>query len=366
MVAPGASSRRLQENFAVLPTDGDGALVVEPYFALNAVTVPAADLVVAGGGDFADPEQRLPLPGRLAEVDAALARPWAEGPVDGLVRALESRGLADGRLGVEFDGMPAETRAELERRLPRAELRDASNLLRLVRAVKSPAELERLERAAEIAEEAAAGAFALVAPGRTLGEVANAYRVGLAERGADLDHFAIGTRGLGIATAPELELLDGDFAFVDWGCSYRGYYSDTGTTLVVGTPSPRTLELYAAVRESVDAGGAAMRPGVRASVVCEAMWGALTARGISATNPHGHGFGLDVRDYPIVVRDNGLHIRDDCVDVASDLELEEGMVINLEAPVFLRGQGSVHCERSFVVTAAGARPLAAQDRSAPV
>jgi hypothetical protein len=42
------------------------------------------------------------------------------------------------------------------------------------------------------------------------------------------------------------------------------------------------------------------------------------------------------------------------------------MVLNLEAPYFTLGAGAVHCERTFVVTATGSRPLAAQDRSAPV
>jgi hypothetical protein len=109
MVVPGASSRRVQENFAVLPAEGDPALVIEPFFAVNAVTVPGEQLVLAGGGDYAEPEHPQPLPGRLTEVDAALARPWAQGPVDGLVRALEERGLGDARLGVELDGMPPDT-----------------------------------------------------------------------------------------------------------------------------------------------------------------------------------------------------------------------------------------------------------------
>ncbi len=42
------------------------------------------------------------------------------------------------------------------------------------------------------------------------------------------------------------------------------------------------------------------------------------------------------------------------------------MVINLEAPVFAIGGWSAHCERSFVVTAAGSRPLIDQDRRAPL
>ena len=70
-----------------------------------------------------------------------------------------------------------------------------------------------------------------------------------------------------------------------------------------------------------------VRPGVKSSEVRAVMWDTLNARGITATFPHGHGMGLEVRDYPIIVADNGLRISDDCVDVASDLPFEENMVI---------------------------------------
>ena len=87
--------------------------------------------------------------------------------------------------------------------------------------------------------------------------------------------------------------------------------------------------------------------------------------GITASFPHGHGLGLEIRDYPILVPKNGLRIRDDFLDVSSDLPIEEGMVINLEACVFMPTVGAIHMERSYIVTAKGNRPLIEQDRSEP-
>jgi Xaa-Pro aminopeptidase len=92
----------------------------------------------------------------------------------------------------------------------------------------------------------------------------------------------------------------------------------------------------------------------------------LNDNGITITFPHGHGLGLEVRDYPILVADNGLRIKDGCVDVASDLPLEADMVLNLEAMVSLADIASLHIEKSFVVTPDGSRPLVPQDRSQPV
>jgi Xaa-Pro aminopeptidase len=109
-----------------------------------------------------------------------------------------------------------------------------------------------------------------------------------------------------------------------------------------------------------------MRPGVRASAVHHAMADHLAARGITAVFPHGHGLGLELRDYPILVPATGLRIADECVDVDSDLELEPGMVVNLEASVFIAGVASVEVEITTVVTDGGARPFVPQDRSQPV
>ena len=95
------------------------------------------------------------------------------------------------------------------------------------------------------------------------------------------------------------------------------------------------------------------------------MWSALTAQGITASFPHGHGIGLEVRDYPILVADNGLRIRDHCVDEPSDIPLEPGMVINLEAAIFMPGVASLQIEKSFEVTIDGNCPLIPQEREAP-
>jgi Xaa-Pro aminopeptidase len=116
----------------------------------------------------------------------------------------------------------------------------------------------------------------------------------------------------------------------------------------------------------MDAGIDVLRPGVRASAVQKAMWQTLRAHGPVVSYPHGHSFGLDVRDYPILAPETGLHIRDECIDVPSDLPLEPDMVVNLEAPIFMPGVGSVHLEESYVITTGGARPLVAQQRSAPI
>ena len=368
MVSPGGSDERVQVSLALLPADGEPVLVVDSLFAVNASGV-VADIVVAGDAGFEEPEQgdSPGLPNDLRAVYELLGRGEpARTPVDALVTAIEARGLAEAVLGVELSRIPSAVRERLEQDLPRAQLRDCSNLLRLVRAVKSEEELVRLERSAWIAEQAAQASFAHAKSGSTLGDLMDEFRAAAAGHGADFDHYALGPRGLGITTERHITLRSGDAMFADFGCNYRGYFSDSGTTLAVGEPGPAVRRRFDALRATIAAGVETMRPGVRASAVQESMRAALAGDGITASYPHGHGFGLQVRDYPIVAPDKGGRVRDDCVDVPSDLTLEAGMVVNLEVPVFSRGSHSIHSEQSFVVTDAGSRPLTEQPRDAPV
>ena len=78
------------------------------------------------------------------------------------------------------------------------------------------------------------------------------------------------------------------------------------------------------------------------------------------TSPQGHGIGLQAREYPLVGPSSRARIRDECVDLPGDLELEARMVVNLEAATFLPGVASLHVERSFVVGPRGAEPLLAE------
>jgi len=367
MTTPGSSSHLDNRSFAVFPLEGDPALVVTPIFAVNAGGLWVNDLQIFGepglDGVFRTssvPEEQQPL------LDLLLARRKRPATaVEALTTLLQARGLAGARIGLEMEGMDPSAREALSQALPQAAIRNCSNLIRLIRMVKSAEEIECLTRAAEINEVTAVESLSLARPGRSMSELIHHFRVRVAEMDADFDHFAFGIRGLGIATEPHYVLKDDDILYVDFGCVFRHYFSDGGTTLALREPPIELLKRHAALRSCIDAGVEVLRPGVRSSVVRDEMWSVLNEHGITASFPHGHGLGLEVRDYPILVANNGLRILDDCVDEPSDLPLEPNMVINLESAIFMPGVGSLHIEKSFVVTPGGNRPLIPQDRTTP-
>ena len=366
MMSPGAPPN-LAQAYAVFPLEGEPALVVSPLTAVNAADLWVRDLHIFGDTGLDDSLPPRTLPSAVRRVYDLLHGPRQNAtPTDALLSILKARGLTEACIGMEMEGLTPKAKQALDGALSRAVVKDCSNLLRLIRAVKSPDEIERLGRSAQINEQVGMECLALARPGRPLADLVQHYRERTGELGADFDHFAYGISGMGIATEPDYRLADDDMLFVDFGCIYRRYFSDTGTTLAMCAPSPTLLERHAALRACMSAGMQAVKPGAKSSAVRGAMWQTLNAHGITASFPHGHGLGLEVRDYPLLFADNSLRLRDDCVDVPSDLPLEVDMVFNLEAAVFMPGIGSPHIERSFVVTPEGCRPLTPQDRSQPV
>ncbi len=362
-MAPGASSH-LGQNYAVFPLEGEPALVVGWQQVANAADLWVRDLYTYGENGLDDLSPLATLSGEAERLYAVLQQPRRyETPTQALLGVLRARGLAGARIGVELEGLTPPARQELNSALPH--VKDCSNLLRLIRAVKSPEELDRLTRSAEINEQAGLESLGLARPGARFADIVQHFRARVTELGAEFDHFGFGYRGLGIASEPDYRLAADDVMFVDWGCSYRRYYSDTGATLAVRDVAPVLHERLVAQRACLAAGMQLIGPGVKASALQAAMWQVLAAHGVTAMNPHGHGIGLEIRDYPIIVAGNGLRLRDECIDVPADLPLEVGMVFNLESALFMPGLGSPHIEKSFVVTPDGCRPLTAQDRSGP-
>ena len=365
MVNPGGSSNRFQL-YAVFPASGEAALVLSPFVALNAADIWIKDLQVYGDAGLDFSRSSEPADSPYARFFDLTKNPSPHStPTEALLAVLRSRGLADARIGLETEDLPAETLTSIREGLPQASLKNCTNLIRLLRAVKTPDEIERQERAATISEEAAIESAKLAAPGRRIKDLVECYRTRTAALGADFDHFAYGPRGLGMATELDYVLAAGDFMFMDFGCIFRRCVSDGGGTLVLGELPPDLRTIYDGLYSSTEAAAQAMRPGAKSSAVREIMKNEVDARGINAPNPHGHGLGLEVRDYPMIMPDNGLRLRDECIDVPSDLPLEEGMVVNLEVNIFMANLGSLHVERTFVIEAHGCRSIVPQQRKEP-
>jgi Xaa-Pro dipeptidase len=236
------------------------------------------------------------------------------------------------------------------------ELVDAGPELRRLRVRKTPAEIERLERAARLTDEVAERIVSQVVPGRTELEVAATIDLLVAATGGRLSfetavqsgpnsahpHLGPGSRRLG----------PGDLVLMDFGVASEGYRADTTRVVVVGKSDARQAEVHRQVLAAHDAAVAAVRPGVTVGEVDEAARAVLRDAGLADRFIHrvGHGLGLEVHEDP-------------SLDPGGERVLEEGMVITIEPGVYVPGWGGVRIEDDVVVEAAGGRMLTGADRS---
>ena len=366
MVSPGAPSRLALPAYAVFPLEGEPALILNPLFAINGADLWVRDIRIFGDYRVDDTLAPEELPEQYRHFhDLLSSPPESKTGLDALTSVLKDRGLLRARIGVEMEGLSAQRHDEIRQELADATVKDCSNLILLVRMVKNDYELELLTRSAEINERAGMEALSHLRPGISLPDLTLIYRTRAGECGANFDHFCIGLGGLGMATEPDYKFTGKEVFMVDFGCIYQYCFSDTGTTLAMNNLPEQFSTRFEALRDCVSEGMEAVCPGVKSSTVQGIMKKKLSERGFEASSPHGHGLGLEVRDYPTIEADNGLRIRDDCVDLPSDLPLEKNMVINLEASMFLPGVASFQMERSLVVTEKGVRSLVPQDRERP-
>jgi Xaa-Pro dipeptidase len=286
-------------------------------------------------------------------VVGAKVRAWTAAamasPVDALVKVLGNLGGRGTRIGVDESGLfPSAWRA-LEQQLTGSTLVPAYQLFRRARMVKSPAEVARLERAAQIAEDGVAAVLAMLKPGVTEREAAYVYEAEILKRGAQ-PFFTVITIGERAALADvypaERALKPGDMVRFDLGCVYQGYRSDIARTAVLGKPGDKLARYYAAILTGEKAGMAAMKPGVSVSRIFEVAVKATRENGMPHYQRHhvGHGIGLEPYDPPTL-------------NAATETPLEPGMVFCVETPYYEHGWGGVQVEDAVEVTAAGIRRL---------
>jgi Xaa-Pro aminopeptidase len=145
---------------------------------------------------------------------------------------------------------------------------DPSAILGEMRLVKSDAEIELMQRAADIAAEAHVEAMKAVRPGMMEYEIEALIEYHFRRSGAAAPAYGSIVGGGANATilhyvTNEAELRDGDLLLIDAGAEFRGYASDiTRTFPVSGRFSQAQRDIYEAVLAAQTACVEMVKPGV--------------------------------------------------------------------------------------------------------
>jgi ectoine hydrolase len=289
-------------------------------------------------------------------------------PLEWVARELARRGALGRTVALEMDAYYFSPRAynALRASLPDATFVDSRELVNWVRAVKSPAELERMRTAARIVERVMAAGIDAVRPGvRQCDAVAAIYDAALrGVDGAGGDYPAVVPMlpsGPGTAT-PHLTWSDapfnaGEASVLELAGCYRRYHCPMARTVFLGRPPRRLVDTAAATRDGLEAALATVRPGVRCEEV-EAAWRQeIAGHGLEKASRIGYSVGLN---YPPDWGEHTMSLRP-----GDTTELEAGMTFHMIVGMWMDGWG-YELSETFHVTAAGAECLSAFRRELTV
>ena len=286
-------------------------------------------------------------------------------------------------LGMELDVVPANLYFSFASIFSQSKIVDVSTPIRLIRAVKSAYEIERMRKAAAYSDKVAAWVPKILEEGKT--EVALAgelegYARSLGHQGivrmrlfgselfyghlmsgaaaAIPSYLASPTGGEGVSEtigqgSGYKKIERNETVLVDYVFAYNGYISDHARIFVLGELSD---ELYKAhedmlkIQEHIKKEAV---PGKASGEIYDMMVEMATELGYGEyfmgvgdrrIRFTGHGVGLELDEFPFIAK-------------GQTLELEEGMVFALEPKVILPGKGVVGIENTHLVTTDGLEPL---------
>lgn len=253
-------------------------------------------------------------------------------------------------LGIE-DSMTLANFRALEGALAKApaapQLRETSDFIRNLRAVKEPAEVARMKAAQAITDAAFSYICTYMQPGMTERQVQVELEDWMLRHGAAGLAFssivASGANGASPHAIPGEKALEaGECVVMDFGARALGYCSDMTRTVFLGQPDPKMRDAYATLRAANEQVEAAIKPGVTGAAMHQMAEDVLAAGGFGGKMGHGlgHGVGIDIHEEPVLSLRNAK-------------PLVPGNVITVEPGIYLEGEFGMRLEDFGVVTEDG-------------
>ena len=247
--------------------------------------------------------------------------------------------------------MPLQDFETLCARLPNLILEDATEIVRSLRVVKTPAEIEKLRHICAIGSASFADVPNFIEKGMPLEEVFRQFRITALGHGADDVPYLVGAAGQGgyadvISPPSRRPLQDGDILMLDTGATWDGYFCDFDRNFAIGSADDEAKRAYDVLWQATQAGLEAAKPGNSCADLFHAM--ARITKQIDPTGGDigrfGHGLGMQLTEQPS--------------HAAFDHRIiEQGMVLTLEPSLsYGNGHMMVH-EENILITDTGAELL---------
>ena len=312
---------------------GDGEEKVAGHSGRFLVSADA--VVVLADSRYTIQARREAPESRLEAITYDLPARWAD-----LCASIGAR-----RIAVPADDISHALWGALAAAAPGVELVPAGAWVAEDRAVKEPAEVERIAAACAVADRALAALLPEIRTGVT--ETALAWRLEalMREGGAEALAFDVAALAGPQAALPhgspgERRVRAGQVLLFDFGAQVAGYRSDMTRTLFVGEPRPHDLAIYDLVARAQAATIAYLEASLAAGAEPNGRAADAAARDVIAAAGHGehfghgtgHGIGLATHEAPSLSR------------AASEAPLPSPTVFSVEPGVYLDGRTGVRIE----------------------
>ena len=252
--------------------------------------------------------------------------------------------LEDTSIGIEQNTLPHVISQSLITAFPGIKFTDVSPDLASLRMVKDPDEIEQITKAANLCDIGQVAVLKHARVGMRELELFSLVRSEMeAAAGARLPLMVDLVSGKNTASAGGLptnkRIENGDLILSDITPCLNGYWGDSCNTMAVSKPSPAQKKTFHLVKEALDIGINAIRPGVKACEIDRLM------RQHIGNYPHhsGHGIGTMYHEEPRIVSYNKT-------------ELTPDMVIALEPGIYVKNYG-IRLEHIVLVTEKGCEKL---------
>jgi Xaa-Pro dipeptidase len=248
-----------------------------------------------------------------------------------------------------------------QRAVPDAKFINAGLLSDQLRLLKDDVEIDYMQKAVHIAEQALQNILPMIRPGMTERQIAADLSIELLRCGSDSalpfqPIVASGPNSANPHSVPgDRQVQMGDLLLFDWGAYYQGYCSDLTRTYAIGKLDAECRTIYQLVQDANQAGRQSARPGITAGMVDHAARQVIVKGGYGPQFLHrvGHGLGMEPHEAPSMYAENTTI-------------LERGMTFTVEPGIYLPGVGGVRIEDNVVITQEGSQSLSTIPRDLQV
>lgn len=254
---------------------------------------------------------------------------------------------AVGKLAFEADHISHGAWLGMQHQWPDTTCVSADRWVEDLRYCKDATEIDSIQQAAHIADQALEKLLPMIKPGVSERELALELEYQMASLGSEGPSFdtimLVAERSaLPHGIPGNKKIQSGDLLLIDFGAVINGYHSDMTRTFVLGSADQQQREVYQTVLAAQQAAMDALTAEIEADdlyqqaeqVLNQSQYAEFQGEGL------GHGLGMDVHELPFIGMGKNLTIQKNCV-------------ITLEPGIYIPGWGGVRIEDDVVLTDAG-------------